>query len=79
MEEPEKRPKELKNLQPHRRNNNMNQPVTTEPSGTKPSTKEYVWVGGEPMAPAAYVAEDGLVGHQWEERTLVLRRLDAPV
>jgi hypothetical protein len=21
---------------------------------------------------AAYVAEDGLVGHQWEERTLVL-------
>jgi hypothetical protein len=21
------------------------------------------------MAPAAYVAEDGLVGHQWEERT----------
>jgi hypothetical protein len=30
------------------------------------------------MAPAAYVAEDGLVGHQWEERLLVLRRLDAP-
>jgi hypothetical protein len=24
------------------------------------------------MAPAAYAAEDGLVGHQWEERTLVL-------
>jgi hypothetical protein len=23
------------------------------------------------MAPAAYVAEDGLVGHQWEERPLV--------
>jgi hypothetical protein len=22
------------------------------------------------MAPAAYVAEDGLVGHQWEERPL---------
>jgi hypothetical protein len=33
----------------------------------------------EPMAPAAYVAEDGLIGHQWEERTLVLRRLYAPV
>jgi hypothetical protein len=30
------------------------------------------------MAPAAYGAEDGLVGHQWEERPLVLRRLDAP-
>jgi hypothetical protein len=25
-----------------------------------------------PMVPAAYVAEDGLVGHQWEERPLVL-------
>jgi hypothetical protein len=24
------------------------------------------------MALAAYVAEDGLVGHQWEERPLVL-------
>jgi hypothetical protein len=23
------------------------------------------------MAPAAYVAEDGFVGHQWEERPLV--------
>jgi hypothetical protein len=22
------------------------------------------------MAPAAYVAEDGLVGHQWEERPM---------
>jgi hypothetical protein len=33
----------------------------------------------ELMAPAAYVAEDGLVGQQWEKRPLVLRRLDAPV
>jgi hypothetical protein len=31
------------------------------------------------MAPAEYAAEDGLVGHQWEEIPLVLRRLDAPV
>ena len=30
-------------------------------------------------APAAYVAEDGLVGHQWEERPLGLRVFDAPV
>ena len=28
---------------------------------------------------AAYVAEDGLAGYQWEERPLVLRRLYAPV
>jgi len=30
------------------------------------------------MAPVAYVAEDGLVGHQWEEKLLVLPRLDPP-
>jgi hypothetical protein len=27
----------------------------------------------------AYVAEDGLIGHQWEERPLVLQRLYDPV
>jgi hypothetical protein len=27
----------------------------------------------------AHVAEDGLVGHQWEERPLVLQRSYAPV
>jgi len=32
-----------------------------------------------PMAPAAYVAEDGLVGHQWKEKPLVLPRLDTLV
>ena len=31
------------------------------------------------MALAAYVAEDGLVGHQWEERLLGLREFEAPV
>jgi hypothetical protein len=30
------------------------------------------------MSLAAYVAEDGLVGHHWEERPLVLQRLYAP-
>ena len=33
----------------------------------------------EPMALATYMADDGLVKHQWEERPLVLRRLNAPV
>jgi hypothetical protein len=28
---------------------------------------------------AAYIAEDGLVSHQWEKRPLVLRRFYAPV
>jgi hypothetical protein len=31
------------------------------------------------MSLAAYVAEDGLVGHHWEERPLVLWRSYAPV
>jgi hypothetical protein len=39
------------------------------------NTNQRVQMEG-PMAPAAYVAEDGLVGHQWEERTLVVGRLD---
>ena len=32
-----------------------------------------------PKVLTVYVAEDGLVGHQWEVRLLVLRRLNAPV
>ena len=32
-----------------------------------------------PMALATYVAEGGLVGHQWEELPLGLRGFDAPV
>ena len=34
-----------------------------------------------PMAVSllAYVAEDGLVSHQWEERPLILQRSYAPV
>jgi hypothetical protein len=31
------------------------------------------------MSLVAYGAEDGLVGHQWEERPLVLQRSYAPV
>ena len=33
----------------------------------------------QPMVLAAYVAEDGLVGHQWEERPSGLRVFNAPV
>jgi hypothetical protein len=32
-----------------------------------------------PLAPAVYMAEDGLVRHQWEERPLGLRVFNAPV
>jgi len=31
------------------------------------------------MATSVHVAEGSLVRHQWEERSLVLSRLDAPV
>jgi hypothetical protein len=41
MKELEKGPKELRGLQPHRMNNNVNQPVPPELQGTKPPTKEY--------------------------------------
>ena len=37
--------------------------------GTKPPTNEHM---EGPMAPAAYVAEDGLIWYQWKERPLVL-------
>jgi hypothetical protein len=36
--------------------------------GTGPPTKEYT-----------HVAEDGLVGHQWEKRPLDLRGFNVPV
>ena len=42
------------------------------------TTNQRVHMEG-PMAPATYVAEDGLVGHQWEERLLGLRVFDAAV
>jgi hypothetical protein len=32
----------------------------------------------EHMVPAAYVAEDGLIGHHWEGSPLVLWRLNDP-
>jgi hypothetical protein len=31
------------------------------------------------MSLAAYEAEDGLIGHHWEERPLVLQKLYAPI
>ena len=43
----------------------------------KPPTKEYTWRGS--MAPDTYVAEDDRIWHQWEEKPLVLWRLDTPV
>jgi len=36
-------------------------------------------INGQIVAPAAYVAEDGLVEHWWEEKPLVLPMLNIPV
>jgi hypothetical protein len=43
MKELVKVPKELKGLQPYRRNNNINLPVPPELPGTKPPIKENTW------------------------------------
>jgi hypothetical protein len=48
---------------------NINQPDPPEFSGTQPLTRIHM---ERPMAPAAFVAEDGLIGHQREERLLAL-------
>jgi hypothetical protein len=63
-------------LQPHAGSNSVNRLGLLELLGTGPPTKEYM---EGPMALATYVAEDGLVGHQWEKWPLSLRVFDAPV
>ena len=55
----------------------MNQPEPQSSQGLNHQPKTIYMEG--PMALGAYVAEDGLVGYQWEERALVLLRLNAPV
>jgi hypothetical protein len=75
IEELEKGLKELKGFATHRKNN-INQPDPTELPETKPPTRVHM---EGPMAPATHVAEDSLVRHQWEDRPLVLGRLDASV
>ena len=51
-------------MQHHRKKNNINQPKFPE---SKLPTKEYTWRDF-----AVYVAEDGLVRHQWGKKPLVL-------
>jgi hypothetical protein len=46
---------------------------------TSQSSKELNTNKRVHMTPVTYVAEDGLVGYQWEERPLELLRLDVPV
>jgi hypothetical protein len=51
-----KYPRSWGDLQPYRWNNNMNYPVPPPPP--------------ELVSLAAYVSEDGLVGHQWKEKLI---------
>ena len=53
----------------------MNQPLPPVLPGTKPPTKGYTW---KDSAPAAYVAEEDLVGHHWEERPLGIANFICP-
>jgi hypothetical protein len=78
MEELEKGLKELKGFATHRKNK-IKQPDTSELRvTTSHHHHQRVHMEG-PMSSVTYVVEDGLGGHQCEERPLVLRRLDAPV
>jgi hypothetical protein len=43
MEELEKGLEDLKGVATHKKNNNINQPDSSELPGTKPPTKEYTW------------------------------------
>jgi hypothetical protein len=66
MEELEKRLKELRGLQLHGGSNSVNR---SDPHPGAPgdwTTKQRIHME-QPMVLATYVAEDGLVGHQWEE------------
>ena len=63
-------PKEEQQYQPTR---------TPHPRVSKDKTTNQRIHTERPMTPAAYVAQDGLVGYQQEERMLVLWRLDVPV
>jgi hypothetical protein len=59
----------------------LNQPDPTPLAPRAPrdqTTNQRVHMEG-PMAPATFVAEGDIAGHQWEEKPLVLGRLIAPV
>jgi hypothetical protein len=57
----------------------ISRPKELKGTATLQEERQYEPVPPELVSLAAYVAEDGLVGHHWEERPLVLKRLYAPV
>ena len=70
MKELEKGPKGLKHFPSLKEEQQYE--LTSIPRAPRDYTTNQRVQMEQPMAPAAYVAEEGLVGHQWEERPLVL-------
>ena len=77
MEELENRLKELKEFAAPCGEQQLSTGQTPWSSGDWTTNQRIHMVG--PMAPAACVAEDDLIGNQWEELTLGLKVFDAPV
>jgi hypothetical protein len=77
MEELEKGLKELRRFAALWREQQC-QPARSPRAPRDWTTNQRVHMEG-PVALAKYVAEDGLVGHQWEERSLGLRVFNVPV
>ena len=76
MEELEKGPKELERFVVPSGQQECQLVSHLELPGTGAPTR--VQMEG-PIALATYVSEDGLFGHQWEERSLGLRGFHAPL
>jgi hypothetical protein len=75
MKELEKGLKELRGLQLHGGSNSINSPDLPPPRAPGHwTTNQRIY-----MVLATYMAEDGLVDHQWEERLLGLRVFNAPI
>jgi hypothetical protein len=70
MKEIEKRPKELKGFAAPWEDKQYELTSTLRAPRNKTTNQRKHMV--VLMTPAAYVEEDGLVAHQWEERPLVL-------
>ena len=64
-------------MKAHGVSNNINRP-DPQPVPRDRTTNQKTHMEG-PIVLAAYVSEDGLVGHLWEERLLGLRVFNAPV
>jgi hypothetical protein len=77
MEELEKGLKEVRGFAAPFREQQC-QPAIPSGAPRDGTTNQRIHMEG-PMALAAYVAVDGLVGHHWEKRLLSLRLFDAPM